>query len=326
MSNWCQQQLNDLHLISSPKVLDLVVREYMKQDCYDNSKLRIFTNKPPFPDADRYNDDILDILSKHGLEGEDFISTVTVPILNVDMFYGYGSQDLFKGFPEQLVGFINKKFGDYLNYLQEDYKKHSFLSSYKKKGRPLEFNLENFLNLTLESPTYHDPLADFNPSGTTQMTVKTYLIELIAYILFHKKQPNSEHVENYILDPLHQIGEAFGFGEKSVPFQLVKENTKELDTFLKFFHGHTFNLMNFTWNNMFVFYFVAQLTHMITSSSQNYQNIYNRFLLTMVEQIERKIQHQRNDTINIFYAPKSLNKYIQNKFQYLSIFNYDDGY
>ena len=326
MSNWCQQQLNDLHLISSPKVLDLVVREYMKQDCYDNSKLRIFTNKPPFPDADRYNDDILVILSKHGLEGEDFISTVTVPILNVDMFYGYGSQDLFKGFPEQLVGFINKKFGDYLNYLQEDYKKHSFLSSYKKKGRPLEFNLQNFLNLTLESPTYHDPLADFNPSGTTKMTVKTYLIELIAYILFHKKREHSEHVENYILDPLHQIGEAFGFGEESVPFQLVKQNNTELNTFLKFFHGHTYNLMDFTWNNMFVFYFVAQLTHMITSSSQNYQNIYNRFLLTMVEQIERKIQHQRNDTINILYAPKSLNKYLQNKFEDTPIFNYDDGY
>lgn len=325
--SWCEQQLNDLHLISSPEVLDLVVTQYMREECFHNSKLRIFTNKPPFPDADRYNDDILVILSKHGLEGEDFISTVTVPILNVDMFYG--SHDLFKGFPEELVGFINKKFGDYLDYLQEDYEqKYKVFTSVKNKGRPLKFNVQNFLNLTLESPTYHDPLADFNPSGTTQMTVKTYLIELIAYILFHKKQPKGEHVEHvehYILDPLHQIGEAFGFGEKSVPFQLVKENTKELDTFLKFFHGYNFNLMNFTWNNMFVFYFVAQLTHMITSSSENYQNIYNRFLLTMVEQIERKIQHERYDTnINILYAPKSLNKYIQNKFVDTPIFNYDE--
>ena len=325
--SWCEQHLKDLHLISSPEVLNLVVTQYMRQECFHNSKLRIFTNKPPFPDADRYNDDILVILNQHDLEGANFISTVTVPILNVDMFYGFRSHDLFKGFPEQLVGFINKKFGDYLNYLQEEYeKKYEVFSSVREKGRPLEFNVQNFLNLTLESPTYHDPLADFNPSDTTKMTVKTYLIELIAYILFHKKREHSEHVENYILDPLHQIGEAFGFGEKPVPFQLVKENTKELDTFLKFFHGHNFNLMNFTWNNMFVFYFVAQLTHMITSSRENYQNIYNRFLLTMVEQIERKIQHQRNDTINIFYAPKSLNKYIQNKFQHLSIFNYDEGY
>jgi len=325
MSNWCEQQLKNLHLISNRKVLDLVVTEYMRQECFHNSKLRIFTNKPPFPDADRYNDDILVILSKHGLEGEDFINTVTVPILNVDMFYG--GYDLFKGFPEELVGFINHKFGDYLNYLQQDYndKRHVF-TRVREKGPPLEFNVQNFLNLTLESPTYHDPLTDFNPSDTTKMTVKTYLIELIAYILFHKKRENSEHVEHYILDPLHQIGEAFGFGEKGVPFALVKENNTELDTYLKFFHGYDFNLMDFTWNNMFVFYFVAQLTHMITSTRENYQNIYNRFLLTMVEQIERKIKRERNDTINIFYAPKSLNKYIQNKFQHLPIFNYDEEY
>lgn len=323
--SWCEQQLNDLHLISNPKVLDLVVTEYMKQECFHNSKLRIFTNKPPFPDADRYNDDILVILSNHGLEGEDFISTVTVPILNVDMFYG--SHDLFKVFPEELVGFINKKFRDYFDYLQEEYEnKYQVFSSVRKKGRPLEFNVQNFLNLTLESPTYHDPLSDFNPSDTTKMTVKTYLIELIAYILFHKKQPDSEHVEHYILEPLYQIGEAFGFGEKTVHRGLVSQNTDEFITFLKFFHSPTYKMTNMSYNNMFVFYFVAQLTHMITSSSENYQNIYNRFLLTMVEQIERKIQHQRNDTINIFYAPKSLNKYIQNYFQHLSIFNYDEGY
>ena len=265
--SWCEQKLNDLHLISSPKVLGLVVTEYMKQECFHNSKLRIFTVKPPFPDADRYNDDILVELSEHGIEGEDFISTVTLPILNYDMFYAYRSHDLFKGFPEELVGFINKKFGDYLDYIKNDYDaKSKVFESVKKKGAPLKLNVQNFLNLTLESPTYHDPLSDFNPSGTTQMTVKTYLIELIAYLLFHKKQPNSEHVENYILDPLHQIGEAFGFGEKAVPFSLVKENTEELDTFLKFFNAHNYNLMNFTWNNMFVFYFCRTI------------NSYNNFI------------------------------------------------
>ena len=45
----------------------------------------------------------------------------------------------------------------------------------------------------------------------------------------------------------------------------------------------------------------------------------------MVEQIERKIQHERYDTINILYAPKDLIKVIKNYFE-MSIFNYDEGY
>lgn len=155
------------------------------------------------------------------------------------------------------------------------------------------------------------------------MSVYSYLIELISYLLFDTYQPTEDpntllmranlqtremvglptenKISELVIEPIYQIAKYFRFSNVTIPIDhfRLKQDKEELAYFLKRFYDVDINgVEEITEIELFVFYFVMGLLKLIEADKEK---VYDNYILTAQDHLFWLHDEKHENFIDIFY-------------------------
>ena len=299
MSNWCKEHSNRLYKTDDILELQQWVDEYKSSWCRNQGiQMRIFTLKTPDSINNRYEVD-----EKLG------VTEIHVPLIDINRVI----PSRYNPFPtpNDIVNYLKNKLNaprlsvEKLLNFNIDISNNPYFNADTKYNES-RINLLN--NLTRLNKTYIN--LDHN-----KMSVQSYIIELISYLLF--EPPIIEHdrglmriraltaealdyawgepiekITDWVLDPIYKIAEHLGFSQEEnvpkIPLEHVDAIGNELNDFLDRFMLTSDVSDGLTEAALFVFYFVQFIQRSV--EPRNTRNYYIRMYLDTAKEHVKNIR------------------------------------
>jgi len=317
--SWCEKQSEKLYVTKHITDVERFVDEFVDNNCYKNQYLlRIFTLKTP------------ESITNH-VEVDEDPGVVEIPVPIRDMHRLVELDDhRFLELYELLVGFMKHK-------IKQEYFRHHRTTSLKalttvnelseiiinvRDNDYFTFGDESRVNVLQRIAQRNNTLINIDTMRDT-ISVESYLIELISYLLFDRYQPTEDpnallmranlqtremiglptenKISELVIEPVYQIAEYFRFSNVPIPIDhfRLKEDKEDLAYFLKRFYGVDIkNVEKITEIELFVFYFVMGLLRLIEADKET---VYDNYILTAQDHLFWLHDEKHKNFIDIFY-------------------------
>lgn len=311
MSGWCKEHSDNIFVIDDILELQEWVDDFKSNFCRNEGiQMRIFTLKTPESINNRYEvDEALSVTEIH------------VPLIDINRVIP-SMYNRFKTIPNGIVNHLKNKMNaprlsveKLLNFTIDISNNPYFNDNTKYNNSRIDLvntlGRLNFNTLARLNKTY-----DYT-NTENKMSVESYIIELISYLLFEPPPQIEKHerefirsraltremldyvgeepiekITDWVLDPIYQIAEHLGFSQEEnvpkIPLEHIDKSGNELDDFLYRFMLTSDVSDGLTEAALFVFYFVQFLQGLVESPST--RNYYIRMYLDTAKEHVEKIR------------------------------------
>lgn len=289
MSNWCKEHSNRLYETDDILELQEWVDEYKSSWCRNQGiQMRIFTLRTT-PES---------INEHYEVDKTLGVTEIHVPLIDINRVIP-SRYNPFQTIPNDIVNYLKNKLNAPRLSVEKLLNFNIDISNNPYFNDDTEYNesrIKLLNNLTRWNKTY----IDLNPN---KMSVESYIIELISYLLFEPPPQIEQHdrglmrtraltaealdyawgepiekITDWVLDPIYQIAEHLGFSQEEnvpkIPLEHIDAIGNELNDFLDRFMLTSDVSDGLTEAALFVFYFVQFIQRSVESRNTKYIRMY----------------------------------------------------